>query len=77
MKITIDLDCTPEEAPAFLGLPDVKPMQEQLMREMQDRLTSTVRAMEPEELLRTWLPLDDEGLRGDAGSPLEVGGGQT
>ena len=26
MKITVDVDCTPEEARAFLGLPDVKPM---------------------------------------------------
>ncbi|WP_420846806.1 DUF6489 family protein [Microvirga tunisiensis] len=28
MKITMDVECTPEEARAFLGLPDVKPMQE-------------------------------------------------
>ena len=31
MKITMNVDCTPEEARAFLGLPDVKPMQEQLI----------------------------------------------
>ena len=44
MKITMDVECTPEEARAFLGLPDVKPMQEQLMREVQDRMTANIRA---------------------------------
>lgn len=28
MIITINVDCTPEEARAFLGLPDLKPMQD-------------------------------------------------
>ena len=27
MKITIEIDCTPDEARQFVGLPDVKPMQ--------------------------------------------------
>lgn len=61
MKITVDVDCTPEEARAFLGLPDVKPMQEALMREMQDRLSANLTAMQPDELLRTWLPANFKG----------------
>jgi hypothetical protein len=62
MKITMDVECTPEEARAFLGLPDVKPMQEQLMREVQDRMTANIRAMEPEAMLRTWLPATLKGF---------------
>ena len=62
MKITVDIDCTPEEARAFLGLPDVKPMQEQLMREIQERMAANIRAMEPEEMLRTWLPATIKGF---------------
>ena len=54
MKITMDVECTPEEARAFLGLPDVRPMQEQLLRELQERMVANVRAMEPEAMLRTW-----------------------
>jgi transposase-like protein len=54
--------CTPEEARAFLGLPDGKPMQEQLMREVQDRMTTNIRAMEPEAMLRTWLPATLKGF---------------
>ncbi len=62
MKVTVDIDCTPEEARAFLGLPDVKPMQEQLMREVQERMAANIRAMEPEAMLRTWLPATLKGF---------------
>jgi len=41
MKITVDIDCTPEEARKFLGLPDVAPMQETLMRQVQERMEAT------------------------------------
>jgi hypothetical protein len=34
MKATMNIDCTPEEARAFLGLRDVQPMQEHLMKEI-------------------------------------------
>ena len=61
MKVTIDIDCTPEEARAFLGLPDVKPMQEEMLRELQERMTANVRAMAPEEMLKTWLPASMAG----------------
>ncbi len=62
MKITMDVECTPEEARAFLGLPDVKPMQEQLMQEVQERMAANIRAMEPEAMLRTWLPATLKGF---------------
>ncbi len=62
MKVTVDIDCTPEEARAFLGLPDVQPMQEQLMREVQERMAANIRAMEPEAMLRTWLPATLKGF---------------
>jgi hypothetical protein len=62
VKINIEIDCTPEEARAFLGLPDVKPMQERLMVELQERMASTLKAMEPAEMLRTWLPANLKGF---------------
>lgn len=62
MKVTVDIDCTPEEARAFLGLPDVRPMQEQVMQELQDRMTTTIRSMGPEEMMKTWLPASMAGL---------------
>ncbi len=61
MKITMNIDCTPEEARAFLGLPDVKPMQEQMLRAIQERLGETLRATDPETILKTWLPATLKG----------------
>ncbi len=62
MKITIDIDCTPDEARTFLGLPDVKPMQAALMQEIQARMSAGLHAMEPEAMLKTWLPLGVQGM---------------
>lgn len=61
MKIKLDLDCTPEELRDFFGLPDVKPMQEELMKEVEARLRANLKALDPETMLKTWLPA---GLKG-------------
>jgi hypothetical protein len=62
MKITIEVDCTPEEARAFLGLPDVAPMQAAVMEELGERMRKGLEAMDPETLMKTWMPLGLEGL---------------
>ena len=62
MKITIDIDCSPEEARHFFGLPDVKPMQDALMQQIQDRMSANLQAMEPETMLKTWLPASLQGF---------------
>lgn len=62
MKITINFDCTPDEARAFFGLPDVKPMQEALLHEVQERLSANLQAMSPDAMLKTWLPTALKGF---------------
>lgn len=62
MKITIDVDCTADEARHFLGLPDVKPMQDAMMQEIQDRMMANLQAMDAETLFKTWLPAQMQGL---------------
>jgi hypothetical protein len=62
MKINLDIDCTPEEARAFFGLPDVKPLQEALLKEVQERLAANLKAMDPETMLKTWLPATLKGF---------------
>jgi hypothetical protein len=62
MKIRIDIDCTPQEARTFLGLPHVEPMQEALVAQMQKRLARYLDAMEPEALMSAWLPGGIKGL---------------
>ncbi|MBL0968503.1 MAG: hypothetical protein IBJ02_05275 [Brevundimonas sp.] len=54
MKINVEIDCTPAEARAFLGLPDVTPLNDAMVAEMQERMSENVAAMQPEELMKTW-----------------------
>jgi Family of unknown function (DUF6489) len=56
MKITMNIECTPEEARAFLGQPDLKPLQDDLMQEMRNRVMAGIAAMDPAEMLRSWMP---------------------
>jgi hypothetical protein len=56
MKVTVNVECSPEEARAFLGLPDVAPMQQALMADLEERLRTNIQAMNPESLIKTWLP---------------------
>jgi hypothetical protein len=56
MKIKIDIECTPQEARAFFGLPDLEPMQDALLGKIQERLIEHLDARDPEALLKLWLP---------------------
>lgn len=56
MKINFDIECTPEEARTFLGLPDVKPMQENMMKEVESRMKENLSAMDSETMVNTWMP---------------------
>jgi hypothetical protein len=55
MKVKMELECTPEEARTFLGLPDVTALNKTLTEEMQARLKSNMAALQPEELMKNWL----------------------
>lgn len=57
MKVTVEVECTPAEARAALGLPDVSALNEQLMAEMQARLKANMSALAPDELVRNWFAL--------------------
>ncbi len=61
MKIKFDVECTPDELRGFFGLPDVKPMQAKLMKEVEERMRANLQALDPEAMLKTWLPA---GLKG-------------
>jgi len=62
MKITCDIDCTPEEARAFFGLPDVRPMQAELLKHMQERMIAALQATSPEAMLKNWFPTTFKGF---------------
>ncbi|MCX7586006.1 DUF6489 family protein [Phenylobacterium sp. 58.2.17] len=54
MKMTIEIDCSPQEARAFLGLPDVSGLNDKLVEEMQKRMTANMAMLSPDELIKNW-----------------------
>jgi hypothetical protein len=62
MKVTIDIDCTPEEARRFMGLPDLTPVHEAYV----DKLASAVAdGPTPElvaDMMKSWGPMSEAGL---------------
>ncbi len=62
MKVNVQIDCTPEEARAFFGLPDLKPMQDRILAEIERRMKSSLNAMDPSEIFKTWLPASMQGV---------------
>ncbi len=61
MKITVDIECTPHEARTFFGLPNIEPLQDQLLEQLQQQLSSYLKSTDPEAMLKLWLP---EGIKG-------------
>ena len=81
MKVTIDIDCTPQEARQFFGQPDVQPMQAAILAEMERRTLAEMEKFTPENLLQTWFSSGQQGadmfakmLSGMALKPSEAKG---
>lgn len=62
LKFNIEVECTPDEARRFLGLPEIAPMQERLIEEMEAQLKETIRAMDGKAMLEQWLPVGIKGV---------------
>jgi hypothetical protein len=56
MKISFDIDCTPEEARAFFGLPDLKPLHDLYLDRMKTAMTEGITPADWEKMMRTWAP---------------------
>lgn len=61
MKIKFDIECTPEEARTFLGLPDVVPMQEKALKEIEKKMLENIKSLDAETFVKTWMPATIQG----------------
>lgn len=62
MKVTINIDCTPEEARAFFGLPDLGPVHAAYVDRMTSFVAEGLSPADIEKMMRTWLPGMAEGF---------------
>ena len=54
MKVTIEIDCTPDEARSYMGLPDVKPLQAAVMGHIEQQMLRAADQFSPDAVLRMW-----------------------
>ena len=62
MKVTVDFDCTPEEARRFMGLPDLTPVHQAYIERMQKAVTEGVTPEYITELVKTWGPMSEGAM---------------
>ncbi len=62
MKITIDIDCSPDEARQFMGLPDVAAMNDQLVAALGEKLKDSLSGEDPGVLFKEWFSGGLEGF---------------
>src|SRR5260221_11833986 len=58
MKVNVEIDCTPQEARQFFGLPDLQPMQTAVMDRLQHQMMSNIEKVSPEALMQSWFTFD-------------------
>ncbi len=62
MKVTVDVDCTPEEARRFLGLPDLAPVHQAYVERMTKMVTDGSSTETFNEMLKSWGPMSETGF---------------
>ena len=62
MKVTVDVDCTPEEARRFLGLPDLTPVHEAYIEKMRQAVNDGARPEMFADMMKAWGPMSEAGM---------------
>ena len=56
MKISIDIDAKPQELREFFGLPNVEPLQQELVEQFREKMLGGAAGFDPATLLKPYLP---------------------
>ena len=62
MKVTVNVDCTPQEARTFFGQPDLEPFNAWLVEEMRSRYAQHLESMRPEEMMKAWMSFGGQSM---------------
>lgn len=63
MKVTIEVECTPEEARRAMGLPDLSSLHDRYLARMQEAMEGG--GVSPEAIntmMKSWAPMGDAGV---------------
>ena len=62
MKVSCDIDCTPEEGRRMLGLPDVPPVNEAIVAELTKRAAEMAQNMDADKMMQQWMTAGVQGF---------------
>ncbi|WCT73276.1 DUF6489 family protein [Sphingomonas naphthae] len=62
MKMTMDVECTPEEARRVMGLPDLTPIHDAYLEKMRKLVEDGITPDTMESMMRAWAPMGDTGM---------------
>ena len=62
MKVTVNVDCSPEEARRFLGLPDLTPVHQAYVEKMQKAVAEGAGPEMFADMMRAWGPMSEAGM---------------
>jgi hypothetical protein len=62
MKVSVDVDCTPEEARRFMGLPDLTPVHQAYVEKLQQAVSDGVTPVAVAEMMKSWGPMTEAGM---------------
>ena len=62
MKVTVDVDCTPEEARRFMGLPDMSGVHEIYLDKIKRSIEEGIGPDTVEAMMRAWAPMGEAGM---------------
>lgn len=62
MKVHFEIECTPEEARAFFGLPDLAPVHAAYIDKMTSVVSDGVTPADFEKMAKTWMPGISDGF---------------
>ena len=62
MKVTVDIDLTPEEARRAMGLPDLTPLHDRYIASLMETMNGQVRPELLENMMKSWAPMSETGF---------------
>jgi hypothetical protein len=62
MKINVEVECTPEEARRFMGLPDLTPVHDKYIGMMTEAIDKQANPELFQQMLQSWSPMGDAGM---------------
>lgn len=62
MKINIDIEATPQEIRSFFGLPNIEPLQDEMIDMMRKNMTAGIDGFDPLTMIKAFSPESSPAL---------------